>query len=337
MCIKKSKSNCCNSLVLFLISILFLPNIAKSQSTNDSSITYIHKTKISTKAKVATTLARCFFPKNRTHRKLSRDQYTSKASAIPKQLFKEFNIDTIQIHNRNVYSISSKGGKSKKHVLYLHGGGYVNNIFRQQWKVAAIIVRKTNCTFIVPDYPLTPTYSHEDAFAMLDALYLRLLTKVSSKDILFMGDSAGGGLALALAQKQRNEGTPSSSQLILICPWLDITLSNPQIKEYEKKDPVLRAKCFVLVPKFWSGKSTPDHYLLSPINGSLEGLPKISLFIGTHDILYPDCQKFRSLMKQKNISINYFEYPKMFHDWVFFTPIAESKVAIEQICKLIVE
>ncbi len=326
-----------NSKKLILLSLILLTLNAKSQPLSDTSITYIHKEKISFKAKAVSAIAKCFFPKKRTHKKLLRGNYTSKAAAIPKQLFKEFVIDTIQINNRNVYSISPKKKKSKTHVLYLHGGGYVNSIFKQQWKVVAIIVRKTNCTFIVPDYPLTPTYSHEDAFAMLDEIYLRLLTKVSSKDIIFMGDSAGGGLALALAQKQRNEGIPSSSQVILICPWLEITLSNPQIKEFEKVDPVLRASSFVLVSKFWSGKSTPDNYLLSPINGSMEGLPKISLFIGTHDILYPDCKKFRAIMKEKNISINYFEYPKMFHDWVFYTPIIESEVSIEQICKLILD
>lgn len=324
-------------LSLLLVLILFLPNIAKTQSTSDSSITYIHKEKISAKAKFTSIITKCFLPKNRTQKKLSRDNYTSRASAIPKSFFKEFMIDTLQINNRNVYLISPLGVKSKKHILYLHGGAYVNNIIKPQWKVVGIFVRKTKCTLVVPDYPLTPTYSHEDAFAMLDAIYLSLLIKVSSKNILLMGDSAGGGLALALAQKHRNEGTPPSSQVILICPWLDISLSNPEIKEVEKKDPLLKAKNFALVSKLWSGKSTPDNYLVSPINGPLEGLPKISLFIGTHDILYPDCQKFKSLMEQKNISINYFEYPKMFHDWVFFTPITESKIAIEQICKLIVE
>lgn len=324
-------------LVLFFILILFLPNNAKTQSESDTSIRYIHKEKTSAKAKFTSIITKCILPKNKTHKKLCRANYTSKASAIPKHFFKEFWIDTLQINNRNVYSISPKGKKTKKHVLYLHGGAYVNNIIKPQWEVVGIFVRKTRCTFIVPDYPLTPTYSHEDAFAMLDALYLNLLIKVPSKDILLMGDSAGGGLALALAQKQRNEGTPSSSQMILISPWLDVTLSNPEIIEVEKKDPLLKAKNFALVSQFWSGKSTPDNYLVSPINGPLEGLPKISIFTGTHDILYPDCQKFKTLMEEKNISINYFEYPKMFHVWVFFTPIAESKVAIEQICKLILE
>lgn len=324
-------------LIVLLISVLFLPNIAKSQSVRDPSTTYIHKEKTSAKAKFTSIITKCILPKNKTHKKLCRANYTSKASAIPKPFFKEFNIDTLQVNDRNVYSISPKEEKTKKHVLYLHGGAYVNNILKQQWKVVGIFVRRTKCTFIVPDYPLTPTYSHEDAFAMLDALFLIMRTKVSPKDILLMGDSAGGGLALALAQKQRNEGAPISSQVILISPWLDITLSNPEIKEVEKKDPLLKAKNFALVSQFWSGKSTSDNYLVSPINGPLEGLPKISLFTGTHDILYPDCQKFKALMEQKNISINYFEYPKMFHVWVFFTPLDESKAAIEQICKLILE
>lgn len=332
---QKYKGLIFKSLILFNF-ILFAMNI-KAQTTSDSSFVYIHPKSPGLDVGMIKCVSKLFVRKNSSEKRVLKKNYDSKAASIPKRLLKKFNFDIIQVKGRNVTFISPKSNSSGKYILYLHGGAYVNNIYPQHWIFTSYLVQKTKCTIVLPDYPLAPSSTYIDAFEMLDCLYEILLQKTNSKNILLMGDSAGGGLALALAQKQKNEGKPCTSQLILIAPWLDVSLSNPEIADVQKNDPLLHAKSFAPVSKAWAGNTELSNYLVSPINGTLEGLPKISIFIGTHDILVADCRKLKSLLDQKNIPLNYFEYPKLFHVWVLFTPIKESKVAIEQICNLILD
>ena len=172
----------------------------QAQTALDTSITYVHQYAPSLEVRLLKFAARLFLPKNSLLKKLGRDHYVSKAAPIPKQLLAEFTIDITQVCGRNVYAISPKGKKSGKYVLFLHGGGYINNIFYQHWKFIAQIIRETNCTFIVPDYPLAPAVNYKEAFAMLDAIYSALLSTTNAANIILMGDSAGGGLALAFAE-----------------------------------------------------------------------------------------------------------------------------------------
>jgi acetyl esterase/lipase len=334
-CIKSRRFNLKRPFSAFCVVLIALST--QAQPFKDTSIRYVHQDKPGCSVQILKAAARIFLNKNSISEKLSKDHFVSTAAIIPGKIIAGFNVDTSLVNGRKVYQIAPKGKKSGKYVVFLHGGGYINNIFRQHWKFAARIVRQTNCTFIIPDYPLAPASTFEEAFAMLDAIYKNLLIHVAAKDIILMGDSAGGGLALALAQKQKKDGITQSARLILISPWLDVTMSNPEIKEVQKKDVSLRADNLVMAGKAWAGKSDPENYLVSPVNGSLEGLPKISIFIGTHDILYPDCQKLKGLLEQKGIAMNFFEYPKMFHDWVMLVSLKESEKAISQISDLIVE
>jgi len=321
-----------------MLSILFLfafSSFAVAQTEKDTSSIYIHQYAPSIEVRIVKIAAKILLPKNSILRKLGNDRFVSEAAPIPKHFYSEFDIHIMQVNNRNVYSISPKVKKSGKYVLFLHGGAYINNIFRQHWNFASQIIRKTNCTFIIPDYPLAPASTYETALAFLDAIYRYLLSQADAKDIILMGDSAGGGLALAFAEKLKNDGMPQADQIILISPWLDVTMSNPDIREVQEKDVSLKADNLIMAGKAWAGKSDPGIYLISPINGSLENLPKLSVFIGTHDILYADCRKLKTLMEQKSIPMNYYEYPGMFHDWVMLVSLKESEFAISQICSLI--
>ncbi|WP_144942122.1 alpha/beta hydrolase, partial [Paenibacillus sp. 32O-W] len=116
--------------------------------------------------------------------------------------------------------------------------------------------------------------------------------------------------------------------------WLDITLSNPDIQKFEKNDAALGSYGLAILGKLYAGDTDPNHYLLSPINGDIQGLGEISLFIGTHDLMLADARKFRDRAKKEGIMINYYEYSKMNHVFPAL-PIPEAKKAIRQIIDLI--
>jgi len=259
---------------------------------------------------------------------------TSYAASIPKKYLDEILIDTQIVANRKVLTLTPKKIPSVTKVLYLHGGTFLHNISKPHWNLVIALMRRTHATFIVPDYPLAPFQSAIDAFKMIEEVYKHLLSIADADNIILMGDSAGGGLAMSFVQKLKKEDLPQPQQLIMISPWLDIT--NPDVdKELLKKDPMLEPDGARVAGKMWAGKLDTKNYLVSPIYGDFSGLCPISIFIGGHDILLGDARKLQSLLKQKDITLNYFEYPKMFHVWVAATFLKEAKVAIGQISELI--
>ena len=239
-----------------------------------------------------------------------------------------------QINGRTVFIIKSKKEKSKTNILFFHGGAYINNFSIIHWLLLRQIVKATKCTVIAPDYPLAPKNTYKDSFKMVIPIYEDLLAKVGGENIILMGDSSGGGFALALAEKMQEEHREKANQIILLSPWLDITLKNKEILKVDPKDPVLGIDSLKRAGKLYAGASDCNNYLLSPINGEIQGLGKISIFIGTNDILEPDARKFNKIAKEKGVEINYYESKDMIHTWMFFY-LKESKETIKEIVNLI--
>lgn len=238
------------------------------------------------------------------------------------------------VDGHNVFTLSpKKHAPSSTHILYLHGGAYVQNFVKQHWRFLSMIVEETHCTVTAPDYPLAPRYNYKNAFTMLSILYEQMLGNAHAQNIIFIGNSAGGGLALALAQKFRMDNIHPPDQLILLSPWLDITLTNPAIPEIDRIDPFLSVTGLRKAGLAYAGESDADS-ALSPVNGELENVGKISVFIGSHDILVADTRKLKSRAEAKHVSLNYREYPGMVHVWMFLS-FPEAKRAQKEILDLI--
>ena len=216
----------------------------------------------------------------------------------------------------------------------MHGGAYYSSIAYQHWDFITELIRKTGATVVVPLYPLLPNSSAIDAHGMIKEVYKILLHKVSADSIILMGDSAGGGFSLAFAQQLHKDGVPQPAQIIMLSPWLDVTDSNPEIQSLRKKDPWIPIE-LKEYGRLWANKLDTKDPLVSPIYGSFKGLGKISMFIGGHEILLADAKKFKKMMDQQSIGINYFEYPTMFHDWALVTGLKEARKVMEQIIALI--
>lgn len=259
------------------------------------------------------------------------------SSEPPRRIRSSCNVTAYKILDRNVFTLSPKKevkGGSHKHILYLHGGAYVQSFTRPHWDFLSLLVNRSNCTVTAPDYPLAPAHTYRQAFAMVTALYKELIKTVDQTEFVVMGDSAGGGFALALTQLMRNENVTLPGQIILLSPWLDISLANPEIKDIDPSDFFLDMEGLKLAGKAYAGDTDPAHYLLSPINGSLEGLGKISVFAGSREILVADARRLISMPKAKGTEISYHEYPGMFHAWMLLN-LPESKAAKTEIINLL--
>lgn len=225
-------------------------------------------------------------------------------------------------------------GKSKKVILYFHGGAFVAKPLFFHWRFLRHIFEKTDATIIAPLYPLGPTYNYKQTYEKILNIYKLLTVSHRSCDVILMGDSAGANLALVLGLLLKDLKLPQPSKIIGLSPCPDITLSNPKIIDYEKKDPVLAAKGIKKMIDAWVKVGDYSHYLLSPINGNFKDVAEVSIIAGTHEIFYPDVKKFKNILEEQDVKANFYIYSKMMHVFPAY-PIPEAKRAIDQIAGII--
>lgn len=238
---------------------------------------------------------------------------------VPGYMKDEYNISEEEVENRPVYTITPKNGVTNELVImYVHGGSYVGNLEKEHWKTCSDIINQLGCTIIVPDYPLTPKYNYKDTISMMETLYKQLMEKIDPSNFIVMGDSAGGGLSLALLEKVGEENIQMPNQTILISPWLDVRLNNPEIEEVEPNDPELNKSALKIAGENYAGKDGIDSYLVNPIDGPLDKLKNVSIFTGTNDILNPDIKILQERAKEVGTEINVYETEGATHVWLLY-------------------
>lgn len=235
----------------------------------------------------------------------------------------------------NTYELLGKNGHDNYTVLYIHGGAYWMNPVSVHWSFTRKIAERINGKIIFPIYPKAPTHSYKDVYDMILPIYKTLLEKNPKEKLIIMGDSAGAGFALAFCEQLKELNIEQPKDIILLSPWLDLTMSNEEITEsLQKTDPMLNLRNLKFRGELYAKDLETTSALVSPLYGDITGLGKISVFIGTHDILLADCRKFKEKAEKENVSINYFEYPKMNHDFSIL-PTIEGKDSISKICEII--
>lgn len=273
--------------------------------------------------------------KRAMERKVVNNGYNKIPAKIPKSILKQFNADVEEFNGRKVWTLSPKNKENNSLILFLHGGAYYANITPLHWRLVEQLLVTTSSTIVVPDYPLAPESTCKDSFQFLDSVYSMLVSKYPTKQLVFMGDSAGGGLALGYAQKISTEDIKQPEQIILFSPWLDVSMVNPEIAKYDKHDKILSVKALKIAGKNYSGDINAKDYWVSPIYGNFANLATISIFVGTNEILIADARKLKQFLESQNIVFNYFEYSGMFHDWVVVTTLKETKDVMSKIKDLI--
>ncbi|QRP49691.1 alpha/beta hydrolase fold domain-containing protein [Amycolatopsis sp. FDAARGOS 1241] len=274
---------------------------------------------VSTKAKLYMAYQRAsghkrFYDDARTlHRTLRSHQRPSMARP-PHRIRRQCTVDRHEVRGFACWTLRPRRGTAGLHVLHLHGGGYVEEIQQHHWRFAAELVARLGCAVTLPIYPLVPRHDHTETLPMVHAAYEQLAAGADHRVV--SGDSAGGALALAIAQRLRDEGRPQPDGLVLISPWLDVTLEDPISVVLDEHDPILGITGLREAGRIYSEGTDPHDPRISPLHADLTGLGPVSLFIGTRDLLLPDARRFRDRAHDAGVALDYREYPGMFHNWV---------------------
>ena len=208
-------------------------------------------------------------------------------SEPPAALRKRHDVTSRQVEGFACHTVAPRDRRADRAVIYLHGGAYISEIAPQHWALVSRMV-DAGVRVDVPIYGLAPQHTYRDAYPFVTAVYRQLLADVDSSGITVAGDSAGGGLALGFAQTLRESGLPQPRRLILISPWLDLTLSNPDLPAVEARDPWLCIDGTREAGTVWAGGDDPTDPRLSPANGPLTGLAPMDVYVGTHELCLPD-------------------------------------------------
>ena len=237
----------------------------------------------------------------------------------PRQIIEECEINTYTYMERNVFTITKKNveeSDNKKYIVYFHGGSYVAEATQNHWDFLENVVKDTGYTVIMPDYPLTPKYHYQDVYNMVEPLYKEIIETVGSENVILMGDSAGGGLALGVYERMAEEAVAIPVKTILISPWLDVRLENENIQEIEKRDTILNKEALRLAGISYAEKDGINSYLVNPIDGDVSTLQNIKIFVGTEDILNPDCHLLKEKADAVNGDVEIKEYENAKHIWI---------------------
>lgn len=259
-------------------------------------------------------------------------------TVIPDESIYTCNIEQKMYMNRKVFILTPKNvEKTDMVILYFHGGSYMAEIAQEHWSFLEKIINNTGATVILPDYPLSPKHNYKDVFDMVVPLYNEIVSKINLENFVVMGDSAGGGLALALEEKITSENSEYKLPVktILISPWLDVRLGNPEIDEAQKNDKQLNKDTLKLAGIAYAGNDDINSYLVNPVDGDLSKLQNITIFTGTYDILNPDVHVLEERAKTQGIRIDVREYEGASHIWILKDSKEEKELIDEAFNELI--
>ncbi len=224
------------------------------------------------------------------------------------------------------------GADSSKLILYVHGGGYVSGSCNDHRAFVSKFAKNTGVTCLIYEYRLAPEYPFpaavDDSVKIWEWLHA---FGYAPENIIVAGESAGGGLCLALliALKDRKTGMPAAA--VSISPWTDLTCSS---ESYHTKNKVSPAplNSWTVFSNYYCGEHEPAEPLISPLFANLSGLPPILLNSAVNDELYDDGEKFARKAKEAGVEIVFRAGPGMIHCYPLMAPMfREATEAMDEI------
>ncbi|RBY89749.1 alpha/beta hydrolase fold domain-containing protein [Blastococcus sp. TF02A-26] len=245
------------------------------------------------------TRKRAMATRERAHRRLA----APKGSAVPPAtLGRRHDVTVREVGGFRCTTVAPRGRAATRAAVYLHGGAYVSAIAPQHWALVSRLA-DAGVRVEVPHYGLAPQHTHRDAYPFVTAVYRELLAEVDATDVSLAGDSAGGGLALGLAQTLGAAGLPQPRRIVLLSPWLDLTLGHPDLPTVERRDPWLVSTGLHVAAEAWAGGDDPTDPRLSPGNGPLAGLAPVHVYVGTREICLPDATALRERARDEGAAV----------------------------------
>lgn len=210
-------------------------------------------------------------------------------------------------------------------LVYLHGGAFYFGPVKEHWQYLARICKQTGMAGVMVDYGFAPQHPFPKGLE-------EIIEFVHSLDLppnwAFLGDSSGAGMAVSATFELQRSGHATPSRLVLMSPWVDVTLQNPDIDLNKHEDVMMTVGRLSAAARLYVGDADPTDPMVSPMFGDLQDLPPTLIQMGTADLLLADCRKFFGKCREAGVDVRYEEFPDAFHDFMMLSFLPEAKQAI---------
>ncbi len=244
---------------------------------------------------------------------------------------------TINVGGVSADRIITPASRPNRHVLYLHGGAYrlgAPSTYRHfTWRIASA----AQAQVLVIDYRLAPENPFPAALEDAVSYYCWLLAEgADPRQIVVIGDSAGGGLALALLLKLRDSELPLPAAAVVLSPWTDLALTGASLASNAKFDAMVDAEDVPIFASDYLAGADPHHPYASPLYGDPTGLPPTLIQVGSEEVLRDDAVRMAEKMQRAHCEVELQIWPRMPHVWHLLAPIVpEARKAIAEIGKFV--
>ncbi len=224
-------------------------------------------------------------------------------------------------------------------ILYLHGGGYVIGGTDTHRAMLARISALTGMRTVLPEYRLAPEHAFPAALDDAMLTYETLLARgYDPANIVLGGDSAGGGLMLALLHRICSEDRPRPGACFAFSPWTDMTMSGETITTNAKADPFLPAERHQEVREMYLAGADASDPRASPLFGSFDKAPPVLVQVGDTEILLDDSRSMVEVLKAQGCMARLDVWERVPHVWQMFQGrLREADRALEEVAAFIAE
>lgn len=221
--------------------------------------------------------------------------------------------------------IDAKGARKNRALLYLHGGAFIVETPRIHAGLVARIGAQAQARALMPSYRLAPEFACPAALDDCMAAYRFLLDNgFAASEIMLVGDSAGGTLALGLLLRARDEGLPLPAGAVVLSPATDGTLSGDSMRRNDGIDAMFAPSLFhALAPLYLRDERLRTHPHVSPLHGDLRGLPPILMLVGSTELLLDDSVRFASKCPSATLEV-WHDMPHVFPLFHFLPEAAHA-------------
>ena len=251
-----------------------------------------------------------------------------------------FNMTHIDMGQFTMKLLSSKENpRGDKLILQLHGGGYTGAVRNAYYVFAGLYNEVSHgCSVLTPDYRVAPENPYPAALEDAVASYQWLMDKgYFGEQIILGGDSAGGGLAMALCMYLKDHHMPMPCGIVAMSPWTDLTASGESYETNYEKDPLFgnTKESLIYVNDYAGDHDKMDAYI-SPLFGNFKEFPPMLIQVGSIEMLLSDSVSVAAKARQQGVKVRLSVYEGMFHVFqMAYLNIPESKRAWAEVGKFI--
>nr|WP_237720483.1 MULTISPECIES: alpha/beta hydrolase [Rhodococcus] len=217
-------------------------------------------------------------------------------------------------------------------LIYLHGGGYALGSAKGYRGLVAHLAAAAGTAAVIPDYSRSPESRYPIALEEMVAVYSRLLDDgLDPNSTVVAGDSAGGGLTLALAMTLRDRGFPAPAALGLICPWADLAIDVDRTRPVLRDPLILPSMTAEWAPRY-AGHHDPRSPGISPVYGDMTGLPPIVVHTAGDDPISVDADKIEAAVGAAAGVLHHRRFDDLWHDFhLQVSLLAEAREAVNDL------